>query len=998
MEHSKSRILFGSLILILTFTSSIVFAAVENVARKPGVSYTFTAGSGVDHSTDTGTFLIDGNVEHGGNTIVCFDFWGKTPEQSYIKVDMNLGTSYNLSKIKLSGKNLNINSYKVDRVKFEISSDDLNYQELATLPVQGGIGSTLWSIECPVGGRTSFQYVRITAWTPGAGWLNLTELEVYDFPAPENLVAERLSSSSVELTWDTLGEGFLYRIYRSNESQVELVSGNLIADDLNSAPYIDNTVDGQAYYYVVVPYIMGPDEETKNEGPPSETQEITAVATIRGTVTTDAGAPLADAKVFLDELDKSTTTDANGQFAFAIPPREAPLTLVIEKRGYYRAYSTVFAQAGQEENLVLILTKDETAGTLNLAQEPGVTYNVSTGKHFNIVSEDDGKKLIDGVLDNGTNVTVCYDFWHISPSDSYIAVDFDLKGNFPIKEISLYGKNHGSSYHIEKVSFYISQDNINFDLLGEVTDINQPSLWNASWDVGWRGARFVRVLAWALPSTASRLNIEEVEVIGLQQAGKVTSLTTKRIDATQVELSWQAQGSGVIYRVYRSTTPDVEIIQENLVADELRTPYFKDSIDFNRYYYKVVACIAVGEDRFPGEASDEATVGPVASLKGSVVGTTKEGEQVILDGCEITIDGYGITKYADEGKFEFAQIPAEVPLTIIAYFKGYRREKLEITLIPGQNKQWDINMVADITAPNPLISLSATADGPGLIKLSWETPEPHEEDQDLPSYYNIYRSDVDNFDISGNLLASGVTTLQYEDKDIIGGTVYYYAITTCDEAGNENKHDLVYASAKAISVPQVSPIGPKGDLPVVGDVEVKWTAVAENATYILEYSRNKTMENATTISGIAEPQYLLKNLPQGTWYWRVRAVFSNNVETEVTSIQSFQVMTIQEDSLDVRKLTIYPNPANPNREQIIFGYILDQPATVTISIFNSGGRPVKRIELGTLPSGAVHYQWDGLDTAGRMVNNGVYLVKIAATNAQVEPRQAEAKALLLINK
>ena len=223
MEHSKSRILFGSLILILTFTSSIVFAAVENVARKPGVSYTFTAGSGVDHSTDTGAFLIDGNVDHGGNTIVCFDFWGKSPAQSYIKVDMNLGTSYNLSKIKLSGKNLNINSYKVDRVKFEISSDDLNYQELATLPVQGGIGSTLWSIECPVGGRTSFQYVRITAWTPGAGWLNLTELEVYDFPAPENLVAERLSSSSVELTWDSLGEGFLYRIYRSNESQVELV-------------------------------------------------------------------------------------------------------------------------------------------------------------------------------------------------------------------------------------------------------------------------------------------------------------------------------------------------------------------------------------------------------------------------------------------------------------------------------------------------------------------------------------------------------------------------------------------------------------------------------------------------------------------------------------------------------------------------------------------------------------------------------------------------------
>ena len=81
----------------------------------------------------------------------------------------------------------------------------------------------------------------------------------------------------------------------------------------------------------------------------------------------------------------------------------------------------------------------------------------------------------------------------------------------------------------------------------------------------------------------------------------------------------------------------------------------------------------------------------------------------------------------------------------------------------------------------------------------------------------------------------------------------------------------------------------------------------------------------------------------------------------------------------IAALRAVPNPFNP-RTRIEFG--LEREATVTLEIFDSRGRRVRRVELGQRPTGEHSWVWEGTDAAGRDVASGSYLIRMSTAQGE----------------
>ncbi len=75
------------------------------------------------------------------------------------------------------------------------------------------------------------------------------------------------------------------------------------------------------------------------------------------------------------------------------------------------------------------------------------------------------------------------------------------------------------------------------------------------------------------------------------------------------------------------------------------------------------------------------------------------------------------------------------------------------------------------------------------------------------------------------------------------------------------------------------------------------------------------------------------------------------------------------------QLQAAPNPFNP---RTTFSFVLDQPAEVTLAVFDLRGNLVRRIEKGTMAAGTRHIEWEGTNRGGQRVASGSYVVMVQA--------------------
>ncbi|MFC1572315.1 T9SS type A sorting domain-containing protein [Candidatus Eisenbacteria bacterium] len=82
-------------------------------------------------------------------------------------------------------------------------------------------------------------------------------------------------------------------------------------------------------------------------------------------------------------------------------------------------------------------------------------------------------------------------------------------------------------------------------------------------------------------------------------------------------------------------------------------------------------------------------------------------------------------------------------------------------------------------------------------------------------------------------------------------------------------------------------------------------------------------------------------------------------------------------------LRVYPNPSTA---WATASFTLDRPQSVTISIFDLGGRLVSCLIAGSLRPGVHSIRWDGNDVTGRPVESGTYFYRLNVNGESVSKR------------
>jgi flagellar hook assembly protein FlgD len=75
-------------------------------------------------------------------------------------------------------------------------------------------------------------------------------------------------------------------------------------------------------------------------------------------------------------------------------------------------------------------------------------------------------------------------------------------------------------------------------------------------------------------------------------------------------------------------------------------------------------------------------------------------------------------------------------------------------------------------------------------------------------------------------------------------------------------------------------------------------------------------------------------------------------------------------------LQFLPNRPNPFREQTTLEYVLPDPASVRLAVYDVLGRQVRVLIDGKQKAGRHTVQWDGHDESGKKMASGVYLARL----------------------
>jgi hypothetical protein len=105
----------------------------------------------------------------------------------------------------------------------------------------------------------------------------------------------------------------------------------------------------------------------------------------------------------------------------------------------------------------------------------------------------------------------------------------------------------------------------------------------------------------------------------------------------------------------------------------------------------------------------------------------------------------------------------------------------------------------------------------------------------------------------------------------------------------------------------------------------------------------------------------------------------------VVSTAPVNVTAVEEPSPagSTSRLTAFPNPTRGGTT-----IVLESQASrsVAVTLFDLSGRQIARLWSGTMTAGRLELQWDGRDQQGRMVANGVYLVRAETTGSRFMTR------------
>jgi hypothetical protein len=129
---------------------------------------------------------------------------------------------------------------------------------------------------------------------------------------------------------------------------------------------------------------------------------------------------------------------------------------------------------------------------------------------------------------------------------------------------------------------------------------------------------------------------------------------------------------------------------------------------------------------------------------------------------------------------------------------------------------------------------------------------------------------------------------------------------------------------------------------------------------------------------IAVPTDTLYNDAAGATYWyKLSAIDIHGNESGYTALLPAGALDAPGGALP-RDFALERPAPNPARDAVTLRYALPREASVTLTIYDAGGRQVRRMVSGTRPAGEHVARWDLCDEAGHPVGAGLFFVKLEA--------------------
>ena len=196
-------------------------------------------------------------------------------------------------------------------------------------------------------------------------------------------------------------------------------------------------------------------------------------------------------------------------------------------------------------------------------------------------------------------------------------------------------------------------------------------------------------------------------------------------------------------------------------------------------------------------------------------------------------------------------------------------------------------ILIDRTAPPAPSSLTAMATQDDKIKLAWTAPG-----EDDVNQYNIYRGTASGYfpEHIGTVAASGQSSYEWLDSDVVLGTTYYYVVRAQDTAGNESGNSpqaSATVTTRLLSLGFQRPPVVQSGRPIKVAIRVKQPTSVRirifnlNGAIVYDWNEYISSEEEWTWDGVNMYGEAVNN---GVYIWRIEARADDGTSNSKTQI------------------------------------------------------------------------------------------------------------------
>nr|MDA3813021.1 carboxypeptidase regulatory-like domain-containing protein [Candidatus Cloacimonadota bacterium] len=363
-----------------------------------------------------------------------------------------------------------------------------------------------------------------------------------------------------------------------------------------------------------------------------------------------------------------------------------------------------------------------------------------------------------------------------------------------------------------------------------------------------------------------------------------------------------------------------------------------------------------------GDVTDIATGSPIenADIEGlAVSGPDGSYSFEILEGTydlTCTADGYY------ELTIEDVLVTANQTTTVDFAMEALTiPEGLSCTVVDYNDVELIWN-VPEITRSNPEMSQTKSISR-NIVNTKQRTEQTVDYTRDITGY-KVYRAGVEIAEITDPAL------LTYTDLALDGGDYEYY-ITAVHDMGESLPSNMESVTI-TLPVPQNPEAVSQGE-----DIFVSWDVPANRSLSHYKVYRNLVM----IAEDVLDNFYLDLSVPNGTYTYNIRAIYSGDYQSALSSDAVIEHVQTNVDGIIVPVKTEltgnYPNPFNPTTT---ISFSTKKAGHVSINIYNMKGQLVKTLVNEQLEAAYHDVVWNGKDNSNKSISSGIYFYKMRSSN------------------